>query len=94
MASANAALRRRISLSERTLNSLASVAMHPRARGLIATAKLDLNRAALRLASEVNASDLENIYTWLRLIEERIERVRDAIAASGPFALPTMPDEH
>ena len=89
----SAALQHRISLSERKLDSLASVAMHPRARSVLATAKLDLNTAALRLTRGVDATDLENLNMWLCFVEERIERVRDAVTARGPFALPTYPDE-
>jgi hypothetical protein len=60
---------------------------------MLAAAKLDLNTAALRLAREVNANDLENLNTWLCLIEDRLERVSDAIAAGGPLALPALPKE-
>jgi len=66
--------------------------MHPQARSALAKAKLDLNTAALRLTGGIDGNDLENLDASLRLTDVRLEHVRNAIAADGPFALPALPE--
>jgi hypothetical protein len=75
------------------LDFLDAVAMHPQARGIIATAKADLDTVSSRLTRSSDAAALNNFDASLSLVETRLERVRQAIAAAGPLALPGPPQE-
>jgi len=73
------------------LDFLDAVAMHPQARGIIATAKADLDAVSCRLTRGSDAAALDNFDASLFLVEARVERMREAIAAGGPLALPGPP---
>ena len=85
-------LRRRIGSCEQLLNFLDAVAMHPQARGIIATAKADLYAVSSRLTRASDAAALDSFDASLSFVETRLERVREAIAAAGPLALPEPPE--
>ena len=88
-----AALRRRIVSCEQVLDFLDAVAMHPQARGIIATAKADLDAVSGRLTRGADAAALHTFDASLSLVETRLERLREAIAAAGPLALPGAPQD-
>jgi len=85
-----AALRRRIASCEDVLDFLDAVAMHPDARGIIATAKADLDTVSRRLTRSSDTAALASFDASLSLVETRVERMREAIAAGGPMALPEL----
>jgi len=88
-----AALRRRILSCEDVLDFLDAVAMHPQARDIIATAKADLDTVSRRLTRGSDMAALASFDASLSLVETRIERLREAIAAAGPLALPGPPQD-
>ena len=86
-----AALRRRIGSCEQLLDFLDAVAMHPQARDIVATAKADLDTVSRQLTRGSDAAALHKFDASLSLVETRVERMREAIAAAGPMALPELP---
>ena len=93
MAPTYAALRSRIVACEQVLDFLDAVAMHPRTRSIIGIAKADLDTVSRQLTRGSRARALDNLDASLSLVETRVERVREAIAAEGPLALPVMPQD-
>jgi hypothetical protein len=87
------ALRRRIFSCEQVLDFLDAVAMHPQARDIIATAKADLDTVSRRLTRGSDAAALDSFDASLSLVETRLERMREAIAAAGPLAPPPPPQD-
>ena len=94
-----ATLRGRIAACEQVLDFLDAVAMHPQTRSIIAMAKADLDtvsrqlRTVSRQPSLFHAAAFNNADSSLSLVEARVERLREAIAAGGPLALPVMPPD-
>jgi hypothetical protein len=93
MTTTYAVLRRRIVACEQVLDFLAAVAMHPQAGGIIATAKAGLDTASRYLTRNADAAALDSLDASLSLVETRVERLREAIAARGPLALPVMTED-
>ena len=70
------------------VNSLAAVAMHPATRSVLARATMDLDMAGRRLTAKADAIEIDNLDAWLCLVEQRLQRVREAIDARGSLAVP------
>jgi hypothetical protein len=94
-----AALRSRIVACAQVLDFLDAVAMHPQARSIIATAVADLDtvsrqlRTVSRQPSLFHAAAFNKADSSLSFVEARAERLREAIAAGGPLALPVTPPD-